>query len=58
MAKKKQAQVVMVTDSCGCVFCDLDLEPNTRIKNMGSTNASAEYFHPTKRGDIPCTKPR
>lgn len=47
-----------VEDSCGCVFCDLDLEPNTCIKNMFSTNSTVEYFHETKRGNVPCTKIR
>lgn len=56
--RKPKAEVIMVSNSCGCVFCDLDLEPNTRIKNMFGINATAEYFHPTKQGDVPCTKPR
>lgn len=47
-----------IEEGCGCVFCDLDLEPNTRFKNMFRTNCSVEYYHSTKRGDIPCTKSR
>jgi len=42
-----------VEDSCGCVFCDLGLEPGYRTD--GTTR---EYYHATKHGNVPCTKPR
>ncbi len=28
MVQKKKKEDVTVTPSCGCVFCDLNLEPN------------------------------
>lgn len=56
--KCRSGQLVKIENGCGCIFCDLDLEPNTRIKNMDTANPTAEYFHPTKHGDIPCTKQR
>lgn len=42
-----------VEDSCGCVFCDLDLEPTYRV-----AGTAVRVVHQTKRGDVPCTKPR
>lgn len=54
----RSGQVVKIENGCGCVFCDLDLEPSTRIKNMFRTDCSTEYFHVTRHGDIPCTKQR
>jgi hypothetical protein len=29
--RSKQPTIVMVTDSCGCVFCDIGLEPQNTI---------------------------
>lgn len=44
-----------VEDGCGCVFCDLDLEPYFAARKI---NEVAAYWHDTKHGAVKCTKPR
>jgi hypothetical protein len=39
-----------VTDSCGCVFCDLDLAPKLY------SGPDLYYAHQTKHGKIKCTR--
>ena len=45
------SEPVKITESCGCVFCDLGLEPD------GSTEGRPTHSHPTRgRGWSFCTK--
>lgn len=47
MSKKKpKAEIVMVSNSCGCVFCDLD--PDVIVDGV--------KFHNTQRGNILCER--
>jgi hypothetical protein len=43
-----------VTDSCGCVFCDLDLVAHARP----AWDVGAEFYHKTLHGPVLCTKSR
>jgi len=44
--KKPKAEIVMVSNSCGCVFCDLD--PDVIVDGV--------KFHNTQRGNILCER--
>lgn len=56
MAKAKtKPEVIMVTNSCGCVFCDLDLEPYLAAKGVSDPRL---YWHDTKHGSVKCTNPQ
>lgn len=48
-SQAKRFGVSTVTDSCGCVFCDLDLEPEI---------IEGEPMHMTEMGKIRCTRDR
>lgn len=43
----------IVEDSCGCVWCDMDLTPTPMIAPNGFHMGDV---HVTKRGNFPCTK--
>lgn len=44
-----------ITDSCGCVFCDMDLKP----RPMSIDGVLVGHVHETAKGRvIPCLKPR
>lgn len=38
-----------VDDSCGCIFCDLGLDPDVEIEG-------AKFHHVTRRGNILCER--
>lgn len=46
---KDAPKVLMVTDSCGCVFCDLDIAPN-------ASTSAGQPAHQTRSGIVPCLK--
>lgn len=39
---------VEITESCGCVFCDLGLDPHPK---------SGRLVHFAKEGEVACTRP-
>lgn len=45
---------IVVTDSCGCVFCDLELERH-QTTTMTALGQEVGFFQQTKHGDVPCT---
>lgn len=48
--RKPQPKVLMVTDSCGCVFCDLDVASElVRIRE-----GEWQRMHVTKSGKVVC----
>lgn len=53
--KCRSGQIVNIENGCGCIFCDLDLEPYLAQLKPGEV---AAFWHDTKHGAIKCTKPR
>lgn len=53
ISSKPMPQVIMVTNSCGCIFCDLDLEPYLA---QCEPNEVTAYWHDTKTGRVKCTR--
>lgn len=50
--RKPSPQVIMVTNSSGCIFCDLDLEPELVKVAAGHWR----NMHTTKSGSVACTR--